>query len=129
MDVTEALDALRSQMSGCSLVAFADLNSKLVLCTSSATRLPQEELDHLSQTAHLVLEGAVAEGAASVWAETAAGAPAGTAMLLSESEARVFLRAEGDSSEALVCVCAPDADLEKVVDCGRSTLKSILAGT
>lgn len=129
MDVTEALDALRSQISGCSLVAFTDLKSKLVLCTSTAARLPQEELDQLSQTAHLVLDGAVAEGAASVWSEGAGGNSAGTAMLLSASEARIFLRAQGDSSEALVCVCAPDADLEKVVDCGRSTLERILAGT
>ena len=126
MSVSDALDTLRSEIPGCSLVAFADLSSKIVLTASSATNPAREELDALSAAAHLVLDGAVADGAAPVWGQETAAA---TAMLLSGSEARVFMRSPGANPEALICVCAPDCNLEMVVDCARETLKRIIAET
>lgn len=129
MDVTEKLDAMRSELPGCSLIAFTDLGSKLVLCSSSAGKPAQEELDRLSELAHVMLDGAVAEGAAPVLDGGQGDTRAGTAMLLSGNEAKVFMRAPGEAAEALVCVCAPEADLRKVVDCGRSTLDTIVSGT
>ena len=125
MSVTEALDAMRSELPGCSLVAFADLKSRLVLSTSAAGSPGQEELDVLSGAAQLALNGAVADSAAPVWAGVDAEAPAATAMLLTGTEARVFLRAPGQAPEALICVCAPDIDLARVVDTGRATLSRI----
>ncbi len=125
MSVTDALDALRSELPGCALVAYADLKSKLVLSTSSAAHRGQEELDRLSSAAQLVLDGQVAEGAATVWAEAQAEAPADVAMLLSATDARVFLRAHGDAPEVLICFCAPDSDLARVVVEGRAALKRI----
>lgn len=127
MDVTETLDAMRSDLPGCSLVAFTDLGSKLVLCSSAAFKPAQEELDRLSEIAQTVLDGAVAEGASMALASDDGDARAGVAMLVSGNEARVFLRAPGKAAEALVCVCAPDTDLRKVVDCGRATLDGIVA--
>lgn len=129
MDVTEKLDAMRSEIPGCSLIAFTDLGSKLVLCSSSAGKPAQEELDRLSELAHVMLDGSVAEGAAPVLDQGEGDTRAGTAMLLSGNEAKVFMRAPGEAAEALVCVCAPEADLRKVVDCGRSTLDTIVSGT
>lgn len=129
MDVTEKLDAMRSELPGCSLIAFTDLGSKLVLCSSAAGKPAQEELDRLSELAHVMLDGAVAEGAAPVLDGGEGDTRAGTAMLLSGNEAKVFMRAPGVAAEALVCVCAPEADLRKVVDCGRSTLDTIVSGT
>ena len=129
MDVTDKLDALRSELPGCQLVAFADLGSKLVLCTSAAAKPGQEELDHLSEQAQVALDGAVAEGAAPVLRGGDGDRRAGTAVLVSGHDAKVFLRAPGELAEALICVCAPDADLRKVVDCGRSALDGIVAGT
>ena len=129
MDVTEKLDAMRSELPGCSLIAFTDLGSKLALCSSSAGKPAQEELDRLSELAHVMLDGAVAEGAAPVLDGGQGDTRAGTAMLLSGNEAKVFMRAPGEAAEALVCVCAPEADLRKVVDCGRSTLDTIVSGT
>lgn len=126
MNVTAELDEMRSGLSGCSLVAFTDLSSQLVLCTSAASKPVQEELNALSQAAHLALDGAFAEGAAPFWEESG-DVPAETAVLLTGDEARVFLRAPGKPNEALVCVCAPDAELDVVVDSGRSTLDRILA--
>ena len=129
MDVTEKLDAMRSELPGCLVVAFTDLGSKLVLCASAAAKTGQEDLDRLSDLAQIMLDGAIAEGAGHVLEGGEGDRRAGTAMLVSDHDAKVFLRAPGDVSEALVCVCAPGADLRKVVDCGRSTLNDIVAGT
>ncbi|NNE81077.1 MAG: hypothetical protein HKN18_12485 [Silicimonas sp.] len=125
MSVSDALDAMRSEISGCSLVAYADLGSRLVLCTSAVSNPGQEQLDALSGAALLALDGALAEGAAAMWDKTATGAD--MAMLLTNAEARVFLRSPGAAPEALICVCAADADLDKVVDCGQTTLSRILS--
>lgn len=127
MDMTETLDALRSDLPGCSLVAFTDLGSRLVLCTSTGSKPAQEDLDRLSEMAQTVLDGPVAEGAAPVLIAGGSDGQAGVAMLVSGQEAKVFLRAPGEAAEALICVCAPDADLKKVVDCGRAALDGIVA--
>ena len=127
MSVSDALDALRAEIPGCSLVAFADLSSKIVLTSSSATNPAREMLDALSVAAHLVLDGDVAASAASIFGNEDAAAE--TAMLLSPSEARIFMRSPGENPEALICVCAPDCNLDVVVDCARTTLKRIVSET
>ncbi|MBT8426312.1 MAG: hypothetical protein KJO67_15160 [Silicimonas sp.] len=129
MDMTETLDAMRSDLPGCSLVVFTDLGSKLVLCTSAASKPAQEELDRLSDLAQTVLDGGVAEGAQPVLASGGGDARAGVAILASGNETKVFLRAPGEAAEALTCICGPDADLQKVVDCGRATLDGIVAAS
>ena len=129
MDVTEKLDAMRSELPGCSLVAFTDLGSRLVLCSSAAAKPGQEELDRLSELAQIMLDGVMAESAGPLLETGGGDTRAGTAMLVSGVDAKVFLRSPGDTPEALVCVCAPDADLRKVVDCGRSTLNGIVSET
>lgn len=123
MSVSEALDELRAEIPGCSLVAFADLSSKIVLTASAATNPAREELDALSVAANVALDGAIAQGAAPVLGEESAA----SAMLLSASEARVFLRSPGENPEALICVCAPDCNLEVVMDCARATLNRIVS--
>jgi hypothetical protein len=128
MSVSDALDDLRSEIPGCSLVAFADLSSRIVLTASSVMKPAREELDALSSAAHLALDGSVGEGASSLWGD-AGEAAAETAMLLSASEARIFMRSPGENPEALICVCAPDSDLEMVVDCARVALKRIVSET
>lgn len=127
MTVSEALDAMRLEVAGCSLVAYTDLSSELVLCASTAGRPAQEELDALSHAARIALDGTLAEGARPLWDDEAPGAPAETAMLLTGAEARVFLRSSGEAAEALACVCSADADLGAVVDCARTALDRILS--
>ena len=129
MDVTDKLDAMRGDLPGCSLVAFADLGSRIVLCASAAAKPAQEELDHLSGLAQTVLDGPLAEGAAPVLAQGDGDRRAGVAMLVSGADAKVFLRAPGEANEALICVCAPESDLGKVVDCGRATLDGIVTAS
>lgn len=124
MDVNEALDAMRADVPGCSLVAFADLSSRLVLSSSAAKKPGQEEMDRLSEAAFIALDGALAEGAAPVL-DAADDQLPGLAMLMTSAEARVIMRSPEKPSEALVCVCAPDADLARVLESGRQTLGRI----
>ena len=126
MSVTDALDAMRTEVSGCSMVLYADLKSGLVLSTSATGQPGQETLDAQSGAAQIALNGLLADGARSVWAEVA-DVPPEVACLLTGNEARVFLRSPGEAPEALICICAPDVDLDTVVDCGRRTLAGILA--
>lgn len=124
MNVTAELDQMRTGLKGCSLVVFTDLSSSLVLSTSAASKPVQEELNALGRTASLTLNGAFSEGAAKVWSD-GDELPAETAMLLTGSEARVFLRAKSNPNEALVCVCAPDIALDAVINSGLATLDRI----
>lgn len=126
MDITAELDTIRAELDGCSLVAFTDLTSQLVLCSSAAAKPAQEEMNALSETAAVALDGAFAEGAAPVWG---GDAPAGLAVLATGTELRLFLRAPTRPGEALVCVCAPDADLVTTVARAREALDRIVAGS
>jgi hypothetical protein len=123
MDVTEILDKLRVDLSGCDLVAYADLSSGMVLCTSSAVKRPQEDIDALSIVASAVMKGPLVEGAASLLAD---GTPE-LAIAASASDLRVYLRAAPTSEEILMCVCAPDADVANAVSLGRDALAQIAA--
>lgn len=126
MNVTAELDEMRNGLKGCSLVAFTDLSSSLVLSTSAASKPVQEELNALGRTASLTLNGEFAKGAEKIWSE-GDEVPAETAMLLTGNDARVFLRAKANPNEALVCVCAPDIALNAVIDSGLATLDRIQA--
>lgn len=128
MTVSEALDTLRSEVSGCTLAAFADLSSRLVLSSSAASKPMQDELDKLSTAAAEALDGALADGTASVWNEDGTEKP-DTAMMITGQEARVFLRSPDNVAEALVCVCAPDSDIAAVLTSGREALQRIVAAT
>ncbi len=122
MDITAELDAMRADVQGCALVAYTDLSSQLVLCTSSASKPVQEEMNALSQAAGLALDGAFAESAAPSWG----GEPAAqVAVLMTGSDARLFLRSPANPVEALVAVCAPDIDLEQAVAQAHATLERI----
>lgn len=123
MDVTEALDGFRADVEGCDLAAFADLNTSMILCVSTSTRHAQEELDAMTETAAAVLDGPVAEGAQSL----IGGVKAQTAITMTPVDVRVYLRASPAQSEALICLCTPDADMAQIVTRGAATLASIMA--
>ena len=50
-----------------------------------------------------------------------------SAITLTKIDARVYLRTAATDNEALICICAPDADLVEVVAQGASTLGHIMA--
>jgi len=123
MDVAEALDNLRAEVTGCQLAAFSDLSSKMVLCFSAGGRRAQEELDELSEIAVTVLDGPVADGA-QYFLESQKPA---SAMTLTKVDLRVFLRSPKSENEALICVCSPQTNIATLVDRGRSALDQIVA--
>ena len=122
MDVAKVLDEMREAVDGCDLVAIADLSSQMVLRASSATKRGQEEIDALTDAALTALAGPIAEGAMAL----TGGAPA-TAVTMTQSDMHVFLRSLTGRSEALIAICAPDANVSKIVDHGRDTLDRIVA--
>ena len=124
MDITPELDKMRSALQGCSLVAYTDLSSQLVLCTSAATTPMQEEMNALSQAAQLALDGAFAEGAAAAWG---GAEPAEFAMLMTGEDIRLFLRSPANALEALICVCGPTTDLSEASNQARATLQRVQA--
>ena len=128
MTVSEALDTLRSDVPGCTIAAFADLSSRLVLTSSASSKPMQDELNSLSAAAAEALDGALAEGSGPIWGGDGTDKP-DVAMLLTGQEARVFLRSPDNVAEALVCVCAPDSDIAAVLNSGREALQRIVEAT
>ena len=128
MTVVEALDTLRAEVPGCTLVAFADLSSSLVLSSSASSKPMQNELDTLSTAAVQALDGALASGTATLFSEDGSKKP-DVAMLLTGQEARIFLRSPDNAAEALVCVCTPVSDIAQVLDAGRAALGRMVAET
>lgn len=124
MDVTKELDAVRTEVSGCDLVAFADLSSGMVLCTSADQRPAQEDLEALCDAATASLDGELAGGASAM---VEADGDINIAMTFHPGAAHVFLRSQSERNEALCCVCAANVDIAKIVDCGRSALNRIVA--
>lgn len=123
MDVAEALDSLRAEVTGCQLAAFTDLSSKMVLCFSAGGRRAQEELDELSEIAVTVLDGPIAEGAQYLLEDQKLV----SAMTLTNVDLRVFMRSPNSENEALICVCSPQTDIATVIDRGRSAFDQIVA--
>jgi hypothetical protein len=95
-----ALADLRARLPGCELAVYVDFASETVLGSDGDLRYPQEHLDALCRCAATLFAH-----------DDETGAPAsGHAVFLSETGARVFLRAPDAGSEALCCICAPDTD-------------------
>ena len=121
MDVSAVLDGFRQETAGCDLAVFADLGTGMVLCTSSAVRRAQEELDSLSATAAVVLSETMSDNVAGV---IGVDDPL-TALTVTAVDARIYLRTPALPNEALICVCGAGADLTQVVDRGHAALKRI----
>lgn len=122
MDIAEQIQELREDIPTCRTVALIDLSVRLVMCASSAERLPQEALDALCVRAKTLLDGDTATGFAG---QAAPGPEEG--LVLCNGELQVFLRLAAAPQEALCCICAADVDFEPVVDRLRRGLTEIVA--
>lgn len=123
MDVSQTLEALRGDLVGCDLVAFADLSSSMVLSSSSLSTYAQEDMDRLSANAVTVLNGAIAEGGLPMVGEEDTAVH--VAMTLDSEASILFLRAQASPNEALICVLAPSADLATAIRKGQDALKEM----
>jgi hypothetical protein len=97
-----ALAELRARLPACELAVYADYGSGTVLGADGAFQYPQEYLDALCQCAARLFGEADLE--------------LDHATFLSPTGGRVFMRASDSSTEALCCICAPDAELSKLLN-------------
>lgn len=120
--MSEELATLRDRVPGCSIVAFADLSTGMVLASSTAEKTTQERLDALCANGREALLGAVAQSLA---AEFGAG---------SDSRLHVAIRAGGGSlacfvlapqpaQEALCCVVSTYAPLDTLIAAATALLE------
>ena len=123
MSIRDQLDQFRSQLPACNVVAYADLSTGMILCSSTRAKVPQEQLDLLCQTATDLLTGDMA-------LQVAAAVTNGpdqimqTALVFDGPNVEMFLRLSSHPTEALCCDCSTDIDLQ---DLGRSARALLLA--
>lgn len=112
MKISDDLDALRSSVTGCHTVAYADISSGLVLSVSAARRRKQEEMDRLSARAREYLDAPVPPGLD----------PAATAIDLAPDSTTVFLRSPAEPLEVLCCVGSSAMDVGQLLAAARDTM-------
>lgn len=116
----EKLRAVRTKVPNCSLVAFIDLSTEMVLAQDAENTIPQERLNELAATAVDVFEGVDAATIAEVlgWS-----APVREASFHNESGLSHFLR--GDDGEALCCLGKKTALLSELTNTAQKALKGL----
>ena len=120
MAIADEINKLREEYDGCTLVAFADLSSKMVLLTSSRKKIPQENLDHLCAEAAIMFKGAAAN-------LNRDAAPI-TALVVDGDHTNIYLRNEAGADDVLCCVCGPDVDLNAFLTSAQARLDQIMPG-
>ncbi len=105
--VQQVLDEVQISCPGCSVVAFADLSTNMVLLTNSDCDLARDELNALSVQAR---------------ASLAAGTEA---FLGTDDGFHLFLRAQSNDADALICVCDRGADIPVLMQTLRTALTEI----
>lgn len=124
MDIAARLDSLRRNAPGCALIAFGDISTGLILCTSSDRKPPQERLDRLCRTAQELLNGA-AGTSAEIALGRAPGSGIDEAIAFNGDMVEVFLRSPAVATDALCCVCAAEMDVESLIERARDSLGEI----
>ncbi|WP_104008465.1 hypothetical protein [Jhaorihella thermophila] len=114
MGVTERLEEIRRTTEGCSVVALADLSTRLVLCAACSDKPPQERLDRLSIRAADLLARPSLPGA-------------DVASVVAGSCTEVFVRSAADADDVLCCVCGPNVDISELVRRARRGLADLAA--
>lgn len=105
-------------------MAYADLTTGMVLCSSVRLKLPQEQLDELCRTAADLLTGELAVLFAQDLApvdETCVQ----TAVLIDQHNVELFLRTPAQPAEALCCHCSSHIDLSDFAQAAHITLLAI----
>ncbi len=116
--VSDELDAVVEKVPTCQTLAFGDLGTSMVLLTNSASELARERVDALC-----------AEAVATLGPQDMP--PLGTgnaewAMTLTPAATKVFLRGGPEGSDCLLCLCAPEVDLESLLPELQTCLDTIL---
>ena len=119
MGVVEQVQAVAKAYPQARVVAFADLSSRMILCSAGSEDLNQEPLDRLCRDAMAIFDDPL-----SALAIEAFGDPQG-ALVIDGDSVRVFVRSEVEAMDVLCCICDPAIDLAAFVAKLRSTLEQI----
>ena len=118
--VVDALDALQGNFAGCETLAFADLSTQMILVTNTDASARRETLDMLCSEAAMTLG---TKGKIAIGSDLNA-----TAIVASQDQMRVFLRAPQEPTDVLCCVCQPNFDLAYFLPAARACLEQISSG-
>lgn len=115
MGVEDELEALRADFPGCAVIAFADLDTRLVLVSSGESAARRDTLDRLCAGAVELF--AMAERA---------GVTAPDTVLRSEAgRIEVSLRDPNSPNDALCAICAMETDLGGYLSRARDVLRTL----
>ncbi|MCP4207137.1 MAG: hypothetical protein GY767_08865 [Shimia sp.] len=116
MTLEDRLHTLRSALPNCQVVAFGDAQARLILKASHASLVPREVLDSLCAEA--------AECFATADRIGATPAQASEAVVLTDEESRIYLRAQ-NRADFLCIVSQRQSNLDLAVTQGTHTLQRI----
>lgn len=116
--VSDELDALQNRFPECETLAYADLTTGMVLVTNSSTPLERHGLNRLSADAALLL------GGADETPHLGTALPA-SAIVSSQDGVSLFLRAEDQPNDALLCIGRGGLDLAAFIPEAQACLKRI----
>jgi hypothetical protein len=119
LGVIDSLGALVKAYPQARVVAFADLSSNMILASQGTQMVTQEHLERLCNQARSSFDDPLFSLTLEAFAEPQA------AILLDDSEVKVFLRSEIEPADALCCICQHGIDLAGFVEKLRDTLDSI----
>ena len=119
MGVIDSLGALVKAYPQARVVAFADLSSNMILASQGPQLVTQEHLERLCLEARSSFDDPLFSLTLEAFGEPRA------AILLGDTEVKVFLRSEIEPSDALCCICHHGIDLGGFVEQLRETLDSI----
>lgn len=121
MELVEKLDDLRSRYPECRTLAFADISTGMILCTSAEGKLRQEKLDSLCGTAVEMLSGSIAKHIGGAFpAQEDSGVY--QAIIVEPAEIGIFLKSTINPADALCCVCLPAIKLGAFIEDARNNL-------
>ena len=120
MSLADRIDALRRQFEDCNAVTVADLSTGMALYSSTKTKLPQEQMDQLCDTALHLLIGAI---------PALLRQDLQTAIIVDGSAVELFLRGSAPGSEVLCCNCSIGIDPAAFATAATRLLTDIAGAT
>ena len=127
MTIDAELDAIRNSFSGCSLVAFGDSRTRLMLRSSHEQACHREHLDELCAQAANCFNLLDAASHDDQGPRSGIARPC-EAIVLTTSDMRAFVRAEEGGSDFICCVCdSPHVEID-IVKAAQEALHKIAVG-
>ncbi|SHH31235.1 hypothetical protein [Marivita hallyeonensis] len=119
MQLDEDLNAIKRKVGGCTLAAFGDLRTQLILRVVSDHRRSQESLDQMCAQAKRAFKTADALAKS----QAATTAPSDHAIILTSNECHLFVRAPRNHSDVLMFACKDFSATEHLVSAARQMLQ------